>query len=158
MLHTPAGYEMRKIPSLFLQEERPSLYVWLPLIRLLQQGPSLNSSTQWGGVVPYYPKAYYQHYPKHCICHRGRPNHFPVHPPGCISPLRSGVLTPPFIADGERRPALPDVTSLASHALAETAAPNTATPAAIGSGKKIKSHTTNRRSKHDTHNTRQLWK
>ena len=61
---------------------------------------------------------------------------------------------PLVITDGAGWPALPAGAALAAHALTETAAPDTATPASIGSGEKIKPHTTNARSNRDTQTTR----
>ena len=65
-------------------------------------------------------------------------------------------LSPPVITDGTRWPALSDGAgaALASHGLTKTADPDTATPAAIGIGKKIKPRTTNGRSNCTTQTTR----
>ena len=47
------------------------------------------------------------------------------------------AFSTPVTTDGARCPALPAGAALAAHALTETAASDTATPAAAGSGKKI---------------------
>ena len=116
--------------------ERPSLYSWLPLRRLLKQGPSTNSSNQGEAAGPYWPKDHGQREQKHCRGHRGRPNPFPITRQVFFHPNYPAFF-PPVTTYGARWTALTygAGTALADHALTWTAAPNIATPSAVGISK-----------------------
>ena len=146
-LHAPTNREMHYFQRMRIQEERLILYGWLPLDRILQQGPFPHPSTQGEDSGPYCPKAHDQRNQNYCRGHRGRPDPMPVHSPDRYSP-RQDVILAPVPSVGKRWTALLSGAGAAptAHALTKTVAPNSTTPTAVRSVKKSKQCTTNRRS------------
>ena len=77
---------MYLVPSMSMQGRRTSLYVWLYLGQLPQQGP-YSKLFIWGEAAGhYFTKAHAQREKKHCGSLRGLPDTLTVLLPGLISP------------------------------------------------------------------------
>ena len=129
--HQPGVKYVQSVPV-----QKSPLYKRLPIGKLSQPGPYMNHPTLGEAAGPYCFKAHYQHEPKYRVFLQSRPDPLAGHPPGHISPRRTGVITQ-LPTGGEECHPLPDraKTAHVDKVLIETAAPNTATLAAIRSVK-----------------------
>ena len=87
VMHTLTNCEMHNYQCLRMKEERLTLYIFMLLYRLIQQGPYPHPSTQGEDAGMYCPKAHYQRKQNYCRFQRVCPNPLPGRPPGHISPI-----------------------------------------------------------------------